>query len=162
VAEGCWCKSGGILGLLAELDDDKKSLALESDLLRSGFRLRQVGDVQFTWRDLIAYVRESPQNSAFYRASHPDTWMWDHTAMLMAGVYDLLSILAWQNTDDGHKGKNMPEPMPRPGVVPTKRKITGKALPISEIRGKMDAMRKSIAIGSQHQTVRKTRKIKDA
>ena len=29
--------------------------------------------------------------------------------MLRAGILDRLSILAWQNTEDGHEGRNMPE-----------------------------------------------------
>ncbi len=29
--------------------------------------------------------------------------------MLRAGIVDRLSILAWQNTEDGHEGRNMPE-----------------------------------------------------
>ena len=29
--------------------------------------------------------------------------------MLYAGILDRLSILVWQNTEDGHNGQNMPE-----------------------------------------------------
>lgn len=29
--------------------------------------------------------------------------------MLRAGILDRLSILVWQNTEDGHEGRNMPE-----------------------------------------------------
>ena len=29
--------------------------------------------------------------------------------MLRAGILDRLSVLAWQNTEDGHKGNNVPQ-----------------------------------------------------
>jgi hypothetical protein len=150
--------AGGILGLLEQLNDDKKSGALERDLLEHGLRLRHTGSEEFTWRDLIVFVRESPQTSAFYRAVNPDTWMWTHEALLFAGVHDLLSIIAWQKTADGSKGRNIPEPLPRPGVTPKKHKVKGKATPLDQIKQKMADMRQRIKNNAQQQEVKVIRK----
>ncbi|WP_424945142.1 DUF5361 domain-containing protein [Cellulomonas shaoxiangyii] len=44
----------------------------------------------------------------------PDDF-WTPDRDLLAAVVDGLRILAWQNTEDGHEGRNIPEPLPRPG-----------------------------------------------
>lgn len=41
---------------------------------------------------------------------------WSSTDLLLASVVDALNLLVWQNTDDGHKGRNPPPRIARPGV----------------------------------------------
>lgn len=31
--------------------------------------------------------------------------------LMLAGIWDKMNILVWQNTEDGHKGRNFPEPI---------------------------------------------------
>lgn len=40
---------------------------------------------------------------------------WNNSEYLLAHVIDRLDLLAWQNTENGMKGKHPPEPFPRPG-----------------------------------------------
>lgn len=48
--------------------------------------------------------------------------------MLLAQAIDTLHILAWQQTEDGSKGRNRPEPIPRPGVKSSAdRDVIGKS-----------------------------------
>ncbi|MCA1841342.1 MAG: DUF5361 domain-containing protein [Actinobacteria bacterium] len=141
MAEGFEYHGGGILGILEILEDSKKYRALERDLLEHGLRLRQVGSRDFTWRDLFAFVSESAQDSAFFRASFPTEWMWDHKSLLLAEVADRLAILAWQNTEDGHKGKRPPAPMDRPGIEQPNHKVKGEAIPLDEFDQRMTELR---------------------
>lgn len=162
MANRFWGRAGGILGLLELLDDDKKSLALEADLIRSGLRLRDVGSEEFSWRDLKAFITGADQNSAIARALHPEEWMWNNEAMLLASAVDTLRVIAWQKTRDGSKGRNAPAPIPRPGVVPTTRKTTGKAVPMNELRSKLNAMYRTLRTShtgpEQKRVVRSSRK----
>jgi len=41
---------------------------------------------------------------------------WSLEAHLATLTVDALHVLAWQNTEDGTKGRNKPKPIPRPGV----------------------------------------------
>lgn len=60
-------------------------------------------------------VRHSPAGSAVALAVEPDS-AWGLQEHLLAGIFDVLSILAWQNTEDGQSGRNTPQPLTRPGV----------------------------------------------
>lgn len=85
-----------------------------------GLRLRDFPSEGKTWRDLIVIVRNLGSESAYFRATHPDSWNWDNNAMLQASMVDLLNILVWFKTADGQKGRNRPKMVPRPGVEPDK------------------------------------------
>lgn len=139
MAEGCWYRSGGILGLIELLDDEKKGRAIRSDLLDRGLRLRWLCDGihDFNWRDLLDIVTESSRMSALYRALHPEDWYWSHEAMLLALVSDRLAILAWQKTENGRKGIKEPEPYPRPGIKPSVRTVKGSALPMDQFHARL-------------------------
>lgn len=59
--------------------------------------------------------------------------LWGMQEQLLAGAVDALRILIWQQTKDGEKGRNQPDPIQRPGVEP-KSKVIGKgAIPIDEM-----------------------------
>lgn len=69
-------------------------------------------------------VLHAPRTSALYRATHEDA-EWGLTEHLLAGVFDVLRILVWQSTEDGHTGRNAPVPLDRPGIEPATTTIRG-------------------------------------
>lgn len=73
------------------------------------------------WGDLLAVVRWSPQSSALQRAIGGEDSPWDLLCLLMAEAVDSMHIANWLQTEDGSKGRNRPEPIPRPGVKKTER-----------------------------------------
>lgn len=63
------------------------------------------------------FVKRLPHDSAFARSLFGDDHQWTLLPHLLAGISDSLRVLIWQQTENGHKGKNQPKPMPRPGVT---------------------------------------------
>lgn len=47
--------------------------------------------------------------------------MWGLTEMLLADIVDSQRWQVWAKTKDGHKGRNRPKPVPRPGVPKPER-----------------------------------------
>lgn len=103
-----------------------------------GLRLDWLGTPGLSWRDLLVIVRQSmairSQESAIWHALVPnaddpvwseerengapfDPSRWGLDQHLMAALVDGIRALIWQKTADGQKGKNAPEPWPRPGVT---------------------------------------------
>ena len=115
----------GILSL-AQFVDDHES-AVSRDLIHAGLRLRDAGSPEFTLDDLAHFIKHSDPDSATYLAAHPpaEDDQWGLSELLLAEAVDTLRIIAWQKTKDGAKGRNQPEPIPRPGVEPTKKKRGG-------------------------------------
>src|SRR5699024_8611144 len=126
-----------MISLLALIEEHRE--AIEADLIDRGLRLRDVGGKSFTWRDLLVIVRQSKRDSALFRAMHPNEHQWGVTELLQAQTVDLLSLLVWFKTKDGQKGRNRPDPVPRPGVEPRvkKRHVKGEALPIDQLRKRL-------------------------
>jgi hypothetical protein len=56
--------------------------------------------------------------------------------MLLAAIADVLRWLQWAKTKDGQKGRNAPDPIPRPGVKSRKRPVhpVTKGVPRSKLR----------------------------
>lgn len=66
---------------------------------------------------------------------HPEDAGWTLTNMLLATIADVLRWLQWAKTENGRKGRNAPQPIPRPGVARTKRvQPKVKAAPRSKVR----------------------------
>ncbi|WP_216395533.1 DUF5361 domain-containing protein [Arcanobacterium phocae] len=58
---------------------------------------------------------------------------WQDTEYLLAVVIDQLNWLIWSKTADGQKGRNRPEPIPRPGVKPDQRtQVRGQVMTLAE------------------------------
>lgn len=141
-----WGKASGIqigelikLGLIIR----DHSEPLEADLINSGLRLRHCPSDDFNWRDLMVFIRYLPVTSNLFSAMHPEHAGWTREALLQADQVDALRILAWQKTKDGLKGRNAPDPIPRPGVTPPRRAGSKtKAAPLSEVRAR-DARRRA-------------------
>ncbi|MFI5781207.1 DUF5361 domain-containing protein [Nocardia sp. NPDC051570] len=121
---------------------DKHQDAVEADLIRAGLRLRNVGTAEFDWRDLLVLIRQSARESALMAAAHPDAARWGQSEFLLAELVDLTALLLWAKTKDGAKNRNRPRPYPRPGVEdPGARRVTGHAVPLTEIRDRLRTLR---------------------
>lgn len=122
---------GGIAGLRQLIADHGEAIAY--DLITIGLRLEWLGTEALTWRDLLTVVRQSPPDSALRRALDtrtPEERVWDVHAQLLAGIFDVLSIISWHDTEDGQNGVNAPQPIPRPGITPDAKSYgTGSMTP---------------------------------
>jgi len=69
------------------------------------------------------------QTSRFPEDSH-----WNLNEHLLAVIADAVIAGNWMQSKDGQKNKNRPKQIPRPGVVPDKKKFGGNAESIDTIR----------------------------
>lgn len=113
---------------------DEHQEAVEYELINRGLRLHQLGTKRLTWRDLLVITRHSPPGNAIDRAMNPDEFMWGLPEQLYATIVDQLRIANWMRTEDGSKGRNPPEPLPRPGLVDPDQTTFGEGpLPLDEL-----------------------------
>ncbi|MFG1794130.1 DUF5361 domain-containing protein [Nocardia sp. NPDC049149] len=119
-------RAGGILSLAALIDEHTQ--AIELDLIDHGMRLRDLGDT-VTWTDLRAVVYQA-ENTALRREISPDH-QWGLTEMLLADIADSLRWLKWAKTTDAQRKRNIPRPIPRPGVKAPER--IGAPLSVAEM-----------------------------
>ncbi|MGO1319932.1 MAG: DUF5361 domain-containing protein [Galactobacter sp.] len=78
-------------------------------------RLRDLGTPGFTWTDLRAIVKHLPATSAYWRAREPEASRWGVSEYLLAIIADATRWLVWAKTKDARRGRNRPQPIPRPG-----------------------------------------------
>lgn len=97
----------------------EQEAAIRRDLLTLDHTL---DDGALSWDDLHAVIYSSPPNTAVFHAVEHG---WGTTDYLLAGIVDLLAILAWQNTEDGQNNRGRPEPIPRPSDKPDTAPTTG-------------------------------------
>lgn len=129
MGEGVRCHTGGIRGLLEELD--RHGEAIEHDLVAVGWTLDDVPR-RLNWRAFARWVRQNAQQrgSALYRELVGDDHVWGLNEQLLASVVDVLNRANWQRAQG--KGPR-PKPIPRPGVRPLARKVGGTTLvPLAE------------------------------
>jgi Family of unknown function (DUF5361) len=129
MARGRRVTAGGIPGLIKLLREHRS--AIESDLISLGLRLRDVGTPEFTFHDLYVICENSNRSSALARSIHGTDLAWTLDNHLLASQLDALNLLLWQKTKDGHKNKNRPKPIDRPGVKTTE-KTTGTPMSIED------------------------------
>ncbi len=88
---------------------------LAADLHRyHGLVLSRLGEYGIPLRDLAAFVANFPLNSACARAVHPnrDAHSYDlvlHNLGLLRSVEHSLRWLVWAKTEDGSRGRDIPE-----------------------------------------------------
>lgn len=88
----------------------------------------------FTWRDLLVFVQHSPPGSALQRSVGGDESPWTLTNHLIASAADSLRWLVWAKSEDAQKRRNMPKPIPRPGVSGGRGRMKdAEKLPVSEV-----------------------------
>lgn len=115
-------RRGGIRRLL-ELNREG---ALEADLIDRGLRLRDCGTPEFTWSDLRAVVRWLPPTANIHRVRDPEVARWASIeAQLLAELVDAAHVEWWAKTRDGHKNRNRPKPIKRPGVAEPQKTTPG-------------------------------------
>ncbi|SNY84008.1 Ner family transcriptional regulator [Nocardia amikacinitolerans] len=116
MARALWGFAGGIKRLDSLIEEYTQ--AIESDLIDRGLRLRQLGSKVLSWRDLSSIIANLKPDSALVRQLSPDTWRWQLNEHLLANIADSLRWLRWAKTEDGRRGRNVPQPIPRPGIEP--------------------------------------------
>ncbi len=121
MARALGAEPGGILSLDALLEEYCE--AIEYDLIVLGLRLRMLGTAELDWTDLRAIVKHLPLDAALLRAMHPEASRWRTAEHLLADAADSLRWLAWARTDDGRRGRNMPEPIVRPGRQSNRERV---------------------------------------
>jgi len=90
--------------------------ALRASLLAEyGVSLRGAlgGTSELTLMDLADLTAHLPPGCALWRATGGEI-AWSIEAHLLVRVENDLRVLAWQNTEDGSKGRNRPEPIEPP------------------------------------------------
>ena len=128
----CRREPGGITGLVLLIEEHGP--AIEYDLIKLGLRLRHLGSEALSWRDLLVIVQHSERGTALQNSMHPDAAPWGLSEHLLAVVADAVIAGNWMQSRDGQKNKNRPKPIPRPGVVPDKKKFGGRAESMDTIR----------------------------
>ena len=77
---------------------------------------------------LFAFLAHLPPHGAYARFSDPETALWTDgtlTANLLAEVGYRLDLLLWQNSKDGQRGRNRPQPWDRPWAKSGKKQTIG-------------------------------------
>ena len=82
--------------------------AIEHDLLLIGRHIDELG-VTLTWRDLFVLVKWAQPDSATYKAMNPQ-WVSNAETELLRSIELTNRVLVWQQTKDGHAGRNAPKP----------------------------------------------------
>ena len=60
---------------------------------------------------------------------------WDVQDYLLAEIADAQRWLVWAKTKDGQKNRNMPKPIPRPGVQESNGRLTDvRAMDVDELK----------------------------
>ena len=62
--------------------------------------------------DLVANL---PDDASVWR-NLEERNRWPVAAHLLASIVDQLNLILWSKTEDGSKGRNRPDPIPRPGA----------------------------------------------
>lgn len=101
---------GGILGLHRQLIAHGE--AVHRDLFVIGRSLDELGHTM-SWRDLGAFLRWAPPESAYARSLRGDAAEWDLQAYLLALIADGIGIGNWQRSG---KKSGRPKPLPRPNA----------------------------------------------
>lgn len=126
MAEALWAGAGGIGGLRGFLEEYGE--AVEWDMARywPGRSLLELYRGEMTWRELRVFLRYLPQDSATARAVNPDNaWTLDQhlQAMVADSVRELTHLTLLVHSDPKKRGRiKPPEPLPRPGMEPRRRK----------------------------------------
>ena len=107
-----------MIGLLDLIDEHPEAVAY--DMIRVGSRLRDFPSPDLTWGDLLTMVRWAQPDTAIYKAVNPH-WQQTPELELLRAMEHTLRVLAWQKTEAGSKGRDVPEPVPFPWDAPPSR-----------------------------------------
>jgi hypothetical protein len=126
------CLAGGILSLVALIEAHPQ--AVKADLFERGRDLRELGTRKLPWDVFNAFIDtlQVRPESALYRTLNPQ-WMWGLPEMLAADIADSLRWLVWAKTEDARKKRNIPRPIPRPGVKDARERIGTAPVGVAEM-----------------------------
>jgi hypothetical protein len=66
----------------------------------------------------------------------------------LAGVFDYLAVLVWQNANQGRKSPTpKPKQLPRPGMEGKSRRVKGTPMPIAELRKRLPGIEEASSNG---------------
>lgn len=114
-----------MIGLLEFVDEHAE--AVEFDLIGMGLRLRDFPSGALSWRDLLVICRQAPPGSAIARAvrQHPAQ---DPILDFLRLIEFRVRVLAWMQSEDGVKGRNVPEPVAMPWDAEPEGTIRGDVM----------------------------------
>lgn len=109
-------------GLLSILDSEEYGEAARYELLRFGRRVEHLGTSELDWCDAKLIVKFADERSPLARAMNPEV-IWGLPEQLLAEVADTLHWLKWVKTKAAQHNRDMPDPIPRPGIE--KKEVIG-------------------------------------
>lgn len=131
---------GGISALLAD-DRDVTRAALEAELLRCGLTLDAIPG-RVSWRAVMSLIATAAPGTTLGVAAHGEKHRWRDAEYLLAAINDAAVTAVWQRTKDGRKGRNRPDPTPRPGVENKRTKRFGDAaMSLTEVKAWLASLR---------------------
>lgn len=69
--------------------------------------------IDYSRRHAASLMEHLPSDSRMARALNPES-EWSTTDYLLWRIEHTLSVIAWQSTEDGAKGRRPPKPLPTP------------------------------------------------
>ena len=133
---------GGILSLAEFAADHHK--ALEFDLMRCGYELKDVGR-SISWGALHSFINNVGLDSALGMELNPELHQWSSTLTtnkILADIYDMMAQINANLVAIGsRKPAKKPKTYPRPGGKNNGDKYGSGAVPVPEMR-KMFAMKR--------------------
>lgn len=117
--------------------------------------MRHVGTDDFTWRDLLVFIKTSGWEDSLTREMYPKEANWPPQNMLLAEIVDAVNWLVWAKTEDGAKNRNAPHPIPRPGIPEPVKRVKGEAVPLDQMQAKMAELRLRLRSSTSEEQVTK-------
>lgn len=111
--------------------------ALESDLLKIGYELKDVGH-SLSWSALHSFISNIEPDSALCKELDPEVFKWNtaiKTNAILADIYDVLALINSNLVAIGSKKPaKTPTPYPRPTNKKDNNHIGEGAVPADELR----------------------------
>lgn len=82
-----------------------------------------MGTPRLSWRDVWVVCTNAAPKTPLAVALNPKM-AWDVQDYLLAEIADSQRWLVWAKTTDAQKKRNMPKPIPRPGVSESSGRVT--------------------------------------
>lgn len=114
-------------------------------MTKAGLRLADIGE-RFTWNDFRDFVYNLPptQDSAFYRANHPQSWWWTPELDFIGAVLTATQWGNWQRGGGkGDKPRQVQRPLDKPNVAANAIPKTAEELAARKAAMKADMERRA-------------------
>ena len=104
-------------------------------MTKTGYRLGDIGETLW-WGDLRDIITHLPQDSALFRARHPQSWWWTPEFDLLSA---LITAIQWGNWQRGGGKGDKPKPIERPVDKPPK--IGSDPTSAAELHARKEALK---------------------